>query len=510
MLRRDPAAHSGWKVAVNQQLLDQILACPTLPTLPTVAVRILQLTADADVSLDDVAEVIEKDQGLSAKVLRTVNSPLYGLRQRCGSIPRALVLMGLGPVKSLAIGFSLVSTVHDDADPRFDYVGYWRRGLVTAAAARIVADELGSRQADEAFLGGLLQDVGMIALYRTLGADYLRVLEAAGTDHRQLVKHELAALDTQHPDIGAMLAQRWRLPDELVLPIKYHERPTAAPKACCELIRCVALGNLFHDTITDADAVPALRRLYQRAREWFRLEPSRVDAVLPKVTQSAIELGRLLNLSTGDLPTAESILAHAGTRLAELTAVNTCARADPEPTAARPGDEYEFDPLTGVQCPEAFERSLRQAFEQAVSQPRVLSLVRLSLGGLDAIAKAEGQVAADEAILNAAAVLRREFSHLGCTIARLARDDFAVLLPGMPRLAALHAADSLAAILSPRDAAQRRSLPTLAVGVATFDERSAQGIGSHQQFLLAATREMERTKSEPIAAAPASNAARAA
>lgn len=104
---------------MNQQLQEQILACPTLPTLPMVAVRVLQLATDPNVSIRDVAEVIEKDQGLSAKVLRTVNSPLYGLRQRCGSISRALVMMGLGPVKSLAVGFSLVSAVNDDSDLKF-------------------------------------------------------------------------------------------------------------------------------------------------------------------------------------------------------------------------------------------------------------------------------------------------------------------------------------------------------------------------------------------------------
>ncbi|GIK18856.1 MAG: hypothetical protein BroJett004_10200 [Planctomycetota bacterium] len=480
---------------MNQQLLEQVLACPTLPTLPTVAVRILQLTADADVSLEEVADVIEKDQGLSAKVLRTVNSPLYGLRQRCGSISRAIVLMGLGPVKSLAIGFSLVSAVDDDSDPRFDYVSYWRRGLVTAAAARIVAHDVGLKQADEAFLGGLLQDVGMVALYRTLGADYLRVLDAAGGDHRQLVKHELAALDTQHPDIGAMLAQRWRLPDELVLPIKYHERPTAAPMGCCELVRCVALGNLFHDTITDADAVPALRRLYQRARDWFRLEPSGVDALLHKVTESAVELGRLLRLQTGEIPTAESIITEAHARLAELSSACGPDDADTRTLAHRIDSDQDFDPLTGVQCATVFERSLRLAFEHAVRNPGPLSLIRFAIGGLGALAQTEGQVAADEAILNAAAVLRREFSHLGGTIARLDPNGFAVLLPDTPRIAALRGAESVASLLSRGDQARTRSPLTLAIGVATLDERTARTIGSPRQFLLAAATEMERARS---------------
>lgn len=495
---------------MNQRLLEQILACPTLPTLPTVAVRILQLTADADVSIDDVADVIEKDQGLSAKVLRTVNSPLYGLRQRCGSIPRAMVMMGLGPVKSLAVGFSLVSAVNDDSDLKFDYVGYWRRGLVTAASARIVAEELGIKEADEAFLGGLLQDVGMIALYRTLGADYLRVLETTGGDHRQLVKHELAALDTQHPDIGALLAQRWRLPDELVLPIKYHERPTAAPKSCCALIRCVAMGNLFHDTITDSDTVPALRRLYQRAREWFRLEPSRVDALLPRVTESATELGRLLRLETGDVPSAESILREAGSRLAELAIAHAPHGDDAGSSSHRSNAEHDFDPLTGVQCPDGFVRSLRDAYEHAVRNPGPLSLLRVGIAGLDSLARDEGSIAVDEAVLNVAAVLRREFAHLGGTIARLEPGGFAVLLPGTPRLAALRGAESVASLLASVDPNGNRHPVSVAIGVATLDDRSARSIGSPQAFLGVATEEMESARSVPDASRVRSNEAKAA
>ncbi|MCW5777297.1 MAG: HDOD domain-containing protein [Phycisphaeraceae bacterium] len=467
---------------MNQQLLEQVLTCPTLPTLPAVAVRVLQLTADSDVSLDDVAEVIEKDQGLSAKVLRTVNSPLYGLRQRCGSIPRAMVLMGLGPVKSLAIGFSLVSTVNDDSDPRFDYVSYWRRGLVTAASARILANDLGIKEADEAFLGGLLQDVGMIALYRALGADYLRVLDAAGGDHRQLVKHELASLDTQHPDIGATLAQRWRLPDELVLPIKYHERPTAAPIGCCRLIRCVALGNLFHDTLTDADPVPALRRLYQRAKEWFRLDSTCVDELMPRVAETATELSRLLDLDAGVMPEAEAIVREAGDRLLRLASGDCTDEVGwAKSASALIETGTEFDPLTGTLSKGAFDHALRQTYARAVARQEPLSLLLVRIGGSERSTLGLTPEATDEAILNTTSALRHEFSHIGGTIARLGIADFAVLLPGLPRLAALRGAQSLASSLS-NGSGEARNF-TVSVGVVSMDSNATHSVGSPEQLL---------------------------
>ncbi len=71
---------------MNHELLEEILSCPSLPSLPAVAVRVIEMTQNPNVKLDELASVIQNDQGLSAKILRTVNSSFYGLRQRCSTI----------------------------------------------------------------------------------------------------------------------------------------------------------------------------------------------------------------------------------------------------------------------------------------------------------------------------------------------------------------------------------------------------------------------------------------
>src|SRR5579862_3133213 len=114
---------------MNQELMDRILRCPSLPTLPAVAVRVIELTSNAGVSLDELAGVIQHDQALTTKILRTVNSSFYGLRRPCSNISQSLVMLGLSTVKSLALSFSLVTTLHGTQAEGFDYVSYWRRGL---------------------------------------------------------------------------------------------------------------------------------------------------------------------------------------------------------------------------------------------------------------------------------------------------------------------------------------------------------------------------------------------
>ena len=96
---------------MRDELLEQILVCPSLPSLPAVALRVIELAGKSDVVMKELASTIEQDQGLAAKVLRTVNSSFYSVRTKCSTISKALVLLGLGPVKTLSLGFSLVSAV---------------------------------------------------------------------------------------------------------------------------------------------------------------------------------------------------------------------------------------------------------------------------------------------------------------------------------------------------------------------------------------------------------------
>jgi len=119
---------------MDHEIIEEILSCSSLPSLPAVALRVVELTSNVDVKLPELATTIQNDQGLASKVLRTVNSSFYGLPNRCASINKALVLLGLGPVKSLALSFSLIGSIGDQ-DDGFDYQNYWRRGLFTAVSA---------------------------------------------------------------------------------------------------------------------------------------------------------------------------------------------------------------------------------------------------------------------------------------------------------------------------------------------------------------------------------------
>ncbi len=296
---------------LNQEILNEVLGCPALPTLPAVAVRIIELSGRPDVPLTEVGRLIEKDQALSAKVLRLVNSSYFGLTRPCTTIGQAVVLLGQRKVRQVALTFALVGAMRGVKPDAFDFERYWRRSLYTAVAAQAYAARAATAHPDEAFLAGLLQDFGQFALYRALGDDYAKLLAKSAGDHRVLGEIELAELDIQHAEVGACIAERWKFPPSIVGGIRYHDRATAAPREHADLCRCVMLGNIVHDVLTDLEPAISIDRLTVLGREWFGADADDTAAVLTQVAEQARTLSPLLGLQTGPYADAAAIVARA-------------------------------------------------------------------------------------------------------------------------------------------------------------------------------------------------------
>jgi diguanylate cyclase (GGDEF)-like protein len=488
---------------MNQDMLERILRCPNLPTLPTVAVRVIELTQNVNVSMDDLTATIQNDQGLAAKILKTVNSSFYGLRRPCASISQALVMLGLSSVKTLALSFSLLQSF-EGADDEFDHVAYWRRGLYTATAAKLIAREAGLPQEEEAFLGGLLQDVGVMAMYMALGRSYLKVILQADSDHRKLARFELAALELQHPDVGAMLVQRWKLPAELVMPVKYHERPTAAPSAYAELVRCVGLGNLAHDVLTDGDSAASLVAFRERAQQWFEIDAPAADALILRLGEAVKELSALFRVKTGLIPEADAILARAKEQIDILASSNGREQAQGSSLGSLVNDGDEFDPLTGVYSREVWLRKIEAAFEESGVDGRSLTCVLLSIDRFDEAARTCGNECADTVLVEAAALIQATFDPLGGLVGRCENAAFGVLISSVDRTQAARLALEIGASIE----AQARSWctggwrVTVSIGAATMEA------GSRARFQRAATLVAAAHKAMTAAAGAGGNCVR--
>ncbi len=418
-------------VVMNPELLERILSCKSLPSLPAVALRVIELTSDPNVKLKELAGTIQNDQGLAAKVLRTVNSSFYGLRTPCSTIDRALVMMGLGPVKTLTLGFSLVHAINEGkSNSAFDYVAYWRRGLYTAVGSKALAEAAKKTWGDEAFLSGLLQDIGVMAMVQALGGEYTAVVAKTEGDHRLLARAEAEAFEVTHSEIGAMLAERWRLPAQLVIPVRYHDRPTAAPSEQAEMCRCVGLANLLHDVLTDPDPRASLRKMYELGEQWLSLEHEAMDLVLKRCTDGTRELARLFNLDTGPFADPDAVLKRAEETQREIEAEGD-APAVVASMNSLLKDGGNVDPMTGALSRAAFQGMMQEVVDPAGQGGGQPALVQVYVDEHAALGRDEGQDAQDECAAMVVEALNRQFAALNGRVCRLKPDLFAIGLAGV-------------------------------------------------------------------------------
>ena len=350
---------------MNDQLLERVLKSPRLPSLPTIALEVIDLVQQKNVDIKCIAETIKHDPALSSKILKTVNSSFYSQSHAVSTISHALVVLGLNSVKTLALGFSLVANLAEGGGKGFDHLAFWKRSLFTATASKTLAQRGGVAQQEECFLGGLLQDLGMLTMNQTLGNEYNVLVAKAGSDHAALSALEAEKLDLTHPEVGAKLAESWTLPPLLGAMMRYHHNPDAAPEEVRQLVRCVALGNFVADVFADEEASSgrALEAYKANAAAWFNLADA--EATLRDIHKQTKEMQRLLDLPTGNLGNADDILAHANEALLNLSMQAHQQTTHLEKKNQQLHTEVNTDALTGSANRRAFDLFVAERFAAA-------------------------------------------------------------------------------------------------------------------------------------------------
>ena len=426
---------------MNAPILEKVLSSPKLPTLPTVAVELLQLTQDPDVDLADIAQLVQYDQALAAKILRTVNSSYYSLAQPCPTIKRALAYLGLSTVKSLVLGFSLVDLTRTCGDG-FDLLDYWRRCVYSAAAARRIAATTQRCHPDEALLAGLMQDVGMLAMHAVLGREYGEILSRTNGTHHMLPYCETDALGFTHADAGAHLGERWSLPQQIVHPIRHHHRRGMTGGSHDEIVNAVILAYRVSNLLGATDPKPVLDMFSAMSQGLFHVTAEEERAILHAATDDTKALAGLLDVQVGDLPDVSVILAEADEAL-----ISHEARLQREQELLRQTSEAVSrqaltDGLTGVGNRKCFEQAFVDAFTQARERGDCLGLILVGADRFRSIKDSLGSRAGDLVLQTLAARLGEGVGNAGL-VCRCGGDEFAVILPGASKADAARTAERL-------------------------------------------------------------------
>jgi HD-like signal output (HDOD) protein len=292
-----------------------------LYTLPAAAMKVLELTASPQVDVRALKNCIETDPALTAKLLRVVNSSLFGLSRQVSDLNQALALLGVKPLKLLVLGFSLPKALFDGLEAE-TLAAYWRRTLTKAAAARELSEAAFGASSDEAFITGLLQDLGQLALVQDLGRPYLAFLEGVQKEHEDLAARELATLGFDHAMYSARLLDQWGLPKSLVASIA--ERQDLAHLATLaedyrRLPQGLHLAELAARVLADG-RTDALDELQQAAERYAGLSPEDVERVLRALEAKVILLAEALDLELSEPVDCDRLLSEAKARRSQIAA----------------------------------------------------------------------------------------------------------------------------------------------------------------------------------------------
>ena len=272
-----------------------------IATLPEITLKIIDLVEDPSSTAKDLHEVIAGDPALCSRILKVVNSSFYGLPGQIGSIDRAIVMLGLNAVKNIAIAASLAKLFRGgELTPNFSAKDLWVHSNTTAIFAKVLCDRLKYSLADEAFLAGLIHDLGIMVEMQYDRSRLIDVVErvAPGVEPEptcDMLEVEAQIFGADHQDFGKALCEKWKFPGIFAAVTGFHLRPLKAPAENRQPVSILRAADL----------------LACEARQGFRLDRmyTEIDADL----RDELKLGQ--DVIDDILETADDLINDAGSMM---------------------------------------------------------------------------------------------------------------------------------------------------------------------------------------------------
>jgi two-component system cell cycle response regulator len=292
---------------------EQLKATGDLPSPKGAALAIIRLTQRDDTSMADLAHAVKSDPAFVGRLIKAANSVHAGGRRPIASIQDALIVLGVPAVRSMALGFSLLSNFSGGNCRNFDYPRFWSRSLVFAVSLQALVKITHAAPADEAFSVGLLAHIGELALATIFPDDYARLLARRDEPGAPgLLELEQSSLVMTHNELTAAMMLDWGLPKVFSDPVFHHEQPETAdfvegsrPHA---MLWSLVLADHIADICLAADGerramLPLLLRLGSR----LSIDADTLTGMCDRVAREWREWGDLLDVHTTEVPPFEEL-----------------------------------------------------------------------------------------------------------------------------------------------------------------------------------------------------------
>lgn len=414
-----------------------------LPSPPEVAIRIVRVAADPDISARDLQKIVSGDAALMAELLRIANSPFFGYRQTVTRVEQALVVLGQKMLRNIALLFIARETLRSGPTTQFDAQTCWENSLRRGVSARLLAEVVGA-DPEDAFTVGMLHDMGLLALFVAYpqAASTCHELALCNPEQRRRKEREMFTLS--HEEVARMLMESWGLPEEIILPLAHHhdvflDDMSPKIKKTCLLVLCAEWMTAVYSA---ADKRLALVHTRHLLSEYFGLDRRASDELLAQVPDAVTEAAGALGVQIEPQLPFEDVIQHANRRLIEqhqdreeLVENLEVALAQREQLAeelqqayGRLAQQAYFDPLTSLVNRRRFDEIFLGEVARHGRSANSLSLMILDLDGFKAINDGYGHLMGDTVLQGVAQTVRNTLRNSDVA-ARLGGDEMCLLLP---------------------------------------------------------------------------------
>ncbi len=263
-----------------------------LPALPAVVQRLLATMSDEMCSAENITAVISADQALASQVLKLVNAPSRGVPEQIVEVSRAVVLLGFAEIRSLALSLGVVDSFKAVGED-LDLSRFWEHAATVASGAKVLAQRIRYGNPEEAFIAGLLHDVGQLVLAVRMPDNYAQVSASSPLER---VENERKLLGITHPRAGRKLMTHWNLPKPLCEVVRNHHNERAWLEADATLLGLVALADTLARILGQSDEQPTDERTVLRLAKNLDLDLGQIKEILAKTSLGVDEMRIFLDI----------------------------------------------------------------------------------------------------------------------------------------------------------------------------------------------------------------------
>ncbi len=265
-----------------------------LAPFPSIVQRILQINGDPESSAKDLSRCIKEDLSLTARILRIVNSAYFGFSRSIGNIEHATVILGFNEVVNIAMALILTRQYPGGRTPMLSRDQFWMHSVATAYVARALSKKARSISAEDAFVAGLLHDIGKVVLDQFFPLELERALTYAKEHDVSMRDAELKLLGIDHCEIGTKIAEHWELPQTLIEAIHHHHDPENGPvESMMPSVTHIANG-MCHMYNVGESGTNVVEKTHVYALEKLGLQEDELDTIWDSAHVDEIDLNLYL------------------------------------------------------------------------------------------------------------------------------------------------------------------------------------------------------------------------